>query len=36
MEASDGRYRMELVELIRSPYWAENVYDRLQTVTERP
>ncbi len=36
MEASDGRYRMELVELIRSPYWEEDVYERLQRVTERP
>lgn len=36
MEASDGRYRMELIELIRSPYWEEDVYERLQRVTERP
>ncbi len=29
-------YRVELVELVRSPYWKENVYERLRRVKTRP
>ena len=29
-------YTMELDEKLRSPYWRENVYDRLRRVSERP
>ena len=36
MEAGDGRYGLELVEHLRSAYWEEDLYTRLQTVTERP
>ena len=36
MRSGDGRYRMELVEHLRSAYWQENLYDRLSIVTQRP
>ncbi|MEX0600295.1 MAG: hypothetical protein WD021_02670 [Rhodothermales bacterium] len=36
VEGTSGRYRMELVEAVRSAYWSENVYDRLERVTMRP
>ncbi|NNE69114.1 MAG: HXXEE domain-containing protein [Rhodothermales bacterium] len=36
LEATDGRYSMELVELLRSPYWEEDVYERLEIIRERP
>ena len=29
-------YAMELVELLRSPYWEEDVYERLEIIRERP
>ncbi len=29
-------YRLELVELVRSPYWSENIYDKLERVKTRP
>jgi len=32
---SDG-YEMQLREHLRSPYWQENVYDRLRRISERP
>jgi len=36
MEAASGRYAMALVEHLRSPYWDENLWTRLDRVTERP
>ncbi|PSQ96489.1 MAG: hypothetical protein BRD55_06575 [Bacteroidetes bacterium SW_9_63_38] len=36
MEAASGRYEMALVEHLRSPYWTENVWSRLDRVKERP
>ena len=36
VEAADGRYRMALVEHLRSAYWRENLWDRLDRVDERP
>lgn len=36
LEGASGRYRMVLVELIRSPYWEEDLWPRLQHVRERP
>ena len=36
VEGASGRYRMELVEVLRSPYWEENVYDRLERVEHHP
>ena len=36
LTAESGRYGMELIEVLRSPYWNENIYDRLQRVAERP
>lgn len=29
-------YRMKLVELVRSPYWSENLFSRLKHVSTRP
>ena len=34
LEGAD--YTMTLIEQVRSPYWSENVWDRLERVTERP
>ncbi|MEM1268929.1 MAG: hypothetical protein AAGI08_02670 [Bacteroidota bacterium] len=34
--ADSERYRMTLVEHIRSPYWSENLYPKLQRVDARP
>lgn len=36
MESGTGRYRMTLVEQLRSPYWDENLWPRLKRVSERP
>lgn len=36
IEAGDGRYRMTLVEHLRSAYWKENIWDHLSRVEERP
>lgn len=36
VEAASGRYRMHLVEHLRSPYWKENVWSQLERVRERP
>ena len=36
MEGSTGRYEMDLVEALRSPYWDENIYRQLERVQERP
>lgn len=36
IEGSSGRYTMELVEAVRSPYWEENVYRELERVQDRP
>jgi hypothetical protein len=33
---ASGAYRMTLVEAVRSAYWEEDVFDRLQVVGERP
>ena len=36
IESETGRYRMTLVEHLRSPYWRENLWPRLTQVTQRP
>ncbi len=36
IEAASGRYRMQLIEHMRSPYWQENIWSRLSRVEERP
>lgn len=36
LEGGSGSYRMTLVEYLRSPYWEENVWTRLERVSERP
>lgn len=36
MSGDDGRYAMTLVEELRTPYWRENLWPRLQRVSERP
>ena len=36
LEGASGRYRMTLLEHVRSPYWRENLYTRLSRVTTRP
>ncbi|WP_103028880.1 hypothetical protein [Salinibacter altiplanensis] len=36
MEAGDGRYRMALVEHLRTPYWKENLWPQLDRIEERP
>ena len=36
MEAESGRYEMTLVEHLRSPYWQENIWSRLDRVKKRP
>ena len=36
LAAADGRYQMALVEHLRSPYWQENLWTRLDRVSERP
>jgi hypothetical protein len=36
LEAESGRYRMDLVEHVRSPYWNENVWTQLSRVEKRP
>ncbi len=36
LEAETGRYRMTLVEALRSPYWSEDLWPRLSRVTTRP
>jgi hypothetical protein len=33
---SSKSYRMKLVELVRSPYWSENLFPRLKHVATRP
>lgn len=34
--AESGRYQMNLIEHLRSPYWSENVWDQLARVEARP
>ncbi|MEM9664784.1 MAG: hypothetical protein AAF970_07620 [Bacteroidota bacterium] len=36
VEAASGRYRMNLVEHLRSPYWSENIWGRLAEVQTYP
>lgn len=36
LEGASGRYRMELVEKLRSPYWEEDLWPELARVSERP
>jgi len=36
MEAESGRYRMSLVEHLRTPYWKENLWPKLARISERP
>jgi len=36
MRAGEGRYRMALVEHLRTPYWEENLWPRLARIEERP
>lgn len=36
MRAASGRYGMTLVEHLRTPYWKENLWTRLERVAERP
>ena len=36
VRAGSGRYRMNLVEHLRTPYWKENLWPRLARVDERP
>jgi hypothetical protein len=36
VEGGDGRYHMTLVEHLRTPYWKENIWNRLASVQERP
>lgn len=36
MRAGSGRYRMQLVEQLRTPYWKENLWPTLARVEERP
>ena len=36
LEGETGRYRMTLVEHLRTPYWRENLWPRLTRVSQRP
>lgn len=36
MAAENGRYEMELVEHLRTPYWEENLWPKLARIQERP
>ncbi|PSQ75055.1 MAG: hypothetical protein BRD36_00790 [Bacteroidetes bacterium QH_7_64_110] len=36
MAAESGRYRMALVEHLRTPYWKENLWPKLARINERP
>jgi hypothetical protein len=36
MEAASGRYRVTLVEHLRSAYWQENLWPRLERIEARP
>lgn len=36
MKAANGRYQMQLVEHLRTPYWKENLWTRLDRVDKRP
>lgn len=36
MRAQGGRYRMSLVEQLRTAYWKENLWPRLERIRERP
>ncbi len=36
VEGASGRYRMTLIEQLRTPYWRENLWPRLARVNERP
>lgn len=36
VESESGRYEMDLVEHLRSAYWDEDVYERLERVDTRP
>ncbi len=36
MAAASGRYRMELAEHLRTPYWKENLWPKLARIEERP
>lgn len=36
MKAENSRYQLQLVEHLRTPYWKENIWSRLDRVQERP
>lgn len=36
VKAANGRYQMQLVKQLRSPYWDENIWTRLDDIQERP
>jgi|APHM01.1.fsa_nt_gi hypothetical protein len=36
MEAEGGRYQMTLVEHLRTPYWRENLWPKLDRIDDRP
>jgi hypothetical protein len=36
VESETGRYEMTLVEALRTAYWQENLWPRLDRVTDRP
>jgi hypothetical protein len=36
MASADGRYRMTLVEELRTPYWRENLWPKLDRIAQRP
>lgn len=36
IESASGRYQMSLVEHLRTPYWTENLWEKVERVQERP
>lgn len=36
LSGDDGRYEMTLIEHLRTPYWKENLWTRVERVQERP
>jgi len=36
VKAESGRYQMQLVEHVRSPYWEENLWPKLKRIQNRP
>lgn len=36
MESQNGRYSMDLIEHLRSPYWEENIFENLDRISDRP